>query len=57
MIANQDKFTKTNTVVIHVLAENPYAEYMGDVNCEYCKTATKVGCLYNSEDNVYQSQL
>ncbi|CAD8082812.1 unnamed protein product [Paramecium primaurelia] len=56
LIANQDQFSQANTIVIHVLAENPYAEYMGDVNCQYCQTKDKIGCLYNNHDNVYLTE-
>jgi hypothetical protein len=28
--------TKDNTVIVGVLAENPYAEMVGDVNSVYC---------------------
>lgn len=31
-----DGMTEQNTVIIGVLAENPYAEFMGDVNNWYC---------------------
>lgn len=30
------EITSDNTLIIGVLSENPYAEYMGDVNCMYC---------------------
>ncbi|CAD8177453.1 unnamed protein product [Paramecium octaurelia] len=56
LIANQDQFSQANTIVIHVLAENPYAEYMGDVNCKYCQSQNQKGCLYNQRDNVYQTE-
>ncbi|CAD8172306.1 unnamed protein product [Paramecium pentaurelia] len=56
LIANQDQFSQANTIVIHVLAENPYAEYMGDINCKYCQTKDKKGCLYNQHDNLYQTE-
>ncbi|CAD8100354.1 unnamed protein product [Paramecium sonneborni] len=52
----KDQFTETNTILIHLLAENPYAEYMGDINCQYCQTQDKKGCLYQMHDNVYQTQ-
>ena len=41
---------KKNTLVINVLAESPYAEYMGDINTEDCNNDPKhfsKGCLYN----------
>ena len=44
-----------NTIIIGVLAENPYAEFMGDINTELCKnTTTEIeGCLYNIHLNSY----
>lgn len=36
-----------------MLAENPYAEFMGDVDCEFCKTTDKEGCIYNNWINTY----
>lgn len=38
-----------NTVVISVLAEVPYAEFMGDIGDKYCmdNTESTHGCLYN----------
>lgn len=29
---------------------------MGDVNCVYCQTVDKAGCLYDLHDNEYQPQ-
>ncbi|CAD8161610.1 unnamed protein product [Paramecium octaurelia] len=49
----KDQFTSANTIVINVLAENPYAEYMGDINCKYCQGEDRTGCLYDMHDNVY----
>ena len=40
MIENMHYFTRDNTVMIHAIAENPYAEFMGDINVEYCKGTT-----------------
>ena len=36
-----------NTVIIGVLAESPYAEFMGDINNEYCANKTYIveGCM------------
>jgi hypothetical protein len=47
--------TKDNTVILGVLAESPYAEFMGDINSVYCKETTEFveGCLYNSHANDY----
>lgn len=56
LIEKLEDFTPANTLLITVLAENPYAEYMGDVNCVYCQTADKTGCLYNYHDNEYQPE-
>ena len=30
----------TNTLIIGVLAESPYAEWMGDINNPFCQSAT-----------------
>ncbi len=45
--------TPDNTVVIGTLAENPYAEYMGDINNEYCQSEKKEGCRYIYNLNIY----
>lgn len=44
-----------NTIVIGVLAERPYAEFMGDINSPYCTNSTDAsdGCLYNLHLNPY----
>jgi len=42
-----------NTIIIGVLAESPYAEYMGDINNNFCKGNATVGCLYNAHANEY----
>jgi len=42
-----------------VLAEVPYAEFMGDINSVYCSDPVKylyAGCLYNSHMNPYMPQ-
>lgn len=41
---------KDNTVIVGILAESPYAEFMGEINSKYCKdtTASIEGCLYNA---------
>lgn len=46
-------FTKENTIIIGALAEDPYAEFAGDVNCKYCYNTTESaeGCLYNAHTN------
>ena len=51
----QGTITPENTVVIGVLTEPPYAEFMGDVNCIYCYNTTGPadGCLYNNHANQY----
>jgi len=47
-----------NTVIIGTLGESPYAEFMGDINNEYCKGTTKFveGCLYNMHINEYSPE-
>lgn len=44
-----------NTVIISILGESPYAEYMGDIGVEYCINTTSAteGCLYNLHLNPY----
>lgn len=43
-----------NSVIVGVLAEPPYAEFMGDVACPFCfNSTTNVGCLYNYHLNPY----
>ena len=45
-----------NTIILGVLAESPYAEFMGDINSVYCYAQaenTDDGCLYNSHINPY----
>lgn len=51
----KSKFNEENTLIIGTLAESPYAEYMGDINVEWCKNTTKEqeGCLYNIHLNSY----
>ncbi|CAD8093286.1 unnamed protein product [Paramecium sonneborni] len=53
IINNQDQFNRENTLIINTLAENPYAEFMGDIDCEYCKNQDKYGCIYNNWINQY----
>lgn len=47
--------TAKNTIIIGVFGESPYAEFMGEVNSEYCKGTTGYveGCGYNSHINEY----
>lgn len=47
--------TAANTVIIGVFGESPYAEFMGEINSEYCIGTTKYveGCGYNSHINEY----
>ena len=44
-----------NTVIVGVLGESPYAEFMGDINNKYCYNTVKFveGCLYNFHINDY----
>lgn len=44
-----------NTVIVGVLAEPPYAEFMGDVGSPFCTDAKDAdhGCLYNYHLNPY----
>lgn len=44
-----------NTVIVGVIGEPPYSEFMGDVNVPYCyNTTVRVnGCLYNNHSNRY----
>lgn len=48
-----------NTVVIAHLAEDPYAEFMGDINNEMCAgtAAWKEGCIYNSHASDYMPMI
>ena len=53
------KLTPQNTVIIGVLAENPYAEFMGDVASPFCRSSepmSTAGCLYHLQ-NVTQGQM
>lgn len=43
--------TAENTVVLGVLAESPYAEFMGDINNPMCVVGP--GCLYWAHANAY----
>jgi beta-glucosidase len=45
--------TSENTIVINILAESPYAEFMGDINNPFCYGTTDFieGCLYNAHAN------
>ena len=47
--------TDKNTIIIGVLGESPYAEFMGDINSKYCLNTTEFveGCLYNFHLNDY----
>ena len=49
------EMTESNTVIVGVIGESPYAEFMGDVNSKFCIGTTKFveGCLYNSHINEY----
>lgn len=48
------KIDAENSVIVGVLAEPPYAEFMGDVACPFCfNSTTDVGCLYNYHLNPY----
>ena len=42
-------------LVLGVLAENPYSEWMGDVNNPFCygTTLPAEGCIYNAHANMY----
>ncbi|MFI0435025.1 MAG: glycoside hydrolase family 3 N-terminal domain-containing protein [Parachlamydiaceae bacterium] len=44
-----------NTIMVGVLAEPPYAEFMGDINSPFCVNSTDCqhGCLYNNHLNPY----
>lgn len=52
---NYPDMNANNTVTIGVLAEPPYAEFMGDVASPYCKDDKNpnTGCLYNYHFNAY----
>jgi len=47
----------TNTLIIGVISENPYAEWMGDINNPFCQDPNaydEYGCMYiNSWLNPY----
>lgn len=43
--------TAENTVVVGVLAESPYSEFMGDINNPYCVTGP--WCMYWTHGNAY----
>jgi beta-glucosidase len=45
--------TAANTVMIGLLAEPVYAEFMGDIANPYCQTESKDGCLYDLALNPY----
>lgn len=48
------KINAKNSVIVGVLAEPPYAEFMGDVACPFCFNSTNEnGCLYNNHLNPY----
>lgn len=44
-----------NTVIVGVLGESPYAEFMGDVNNKFCYGTSDwvEGCIYNCHANEY----
>lgn len=44
-----------NTVIIGVVGESPFAEFVGDVNIPYCKGGPLAGdgCLYNNVESPY----
>ena len=46
---------RENTLVIGVMAEDPYSEFMGDVNNPLCEGTTELveGCIYNAHGNMY----
>jgi len=50
--AKQSHFNSNNTVIINVISENPYAEFMGDRNNPYCQPNLHRtdGCLYNLQN-------
>lgn len=54
-LTENNNLTSSNTIIIGVLTESPYAEFMGDVNSIYCRNVTVwvEGCLYNSHTDPY----
>ena len=50
---NYSDMNQANTVMIGVLAEVPYAEFMGDISSPYCRDNKTYdhGCLYNLHFN------
>jgi beta-glucosidase len=48
-----DDMNSANTVMIGVLAEPVYAEFMGDIANPYCETKSEDGCLYALALNPY----
>ena len=57
VITSKTDMTANNTIIIGVVAESPYAEYMGDRNnpfCQYPQAYDNDGCLYQiSQLNPY----
>lgn len=48
--------TPSNTVILAVLGEPPYAEFKGDIGIPYCVNQSilgGVGCLYNNIGHPY----
>lgn len=43
----------TNTLILGVVGESPYAEFSGDAGVPYCEQEGAEGCLYTSIFNPY----
>ena len=54
-ISNTNDMTAENTLILGILAESPYAEFMGDINNPFCRNHTFIreGCLFNLHLNAY----
>jgi len=50
--------TSSNTIILAVLGEMPFAEFKGDVGVPYCTGSSlfSSGCLYNNVNNPYTPQ-
>ncbi len=53
--ADRKNMDHSNTLILAVVGESPYAEFVGDVNTPYCQKSVfpSDSCLYDNTLNAY----